>query len=262
MISIPKLQSLKTKGEKFACITAYDASFARLASDAGIEVILVGDSLGNVVQGRSTTIPVTVDEIAYHLRCVCAGQPSNLIMADLPFMSYATTEQALTNATKLMQAGAQCVKLEGGAWLADTIRQLTERGIPVAAHLGLTPQSVHALGGYKVQGKTAENATQLQQDAFKLEQAGASFLVLECIPSALAADISGQLTIPTIGIGAGGATDAQILVLHDLLGISSNYLPKFSKNFLLETTGNIKEALEHYHHAVIEGRFPEAKHCF
>ena len=264
MTTLHTLQSLKANDEKFACITAYDAIFANLASQAGIEVILVGDSLGNVIQGLPTTVPVTVDDICYHLRCVSNGKPKCLVMADLPFMSYATPDLALANATRLMQAGAQVVKLEGGTWLAETVKMLSERGIPVCAHLGLTPQSVHALGGFRVQGRTEASALRLAEDAVCLQKAGASLLVLECIPSSLAADVAGQLAIPTIGIGAGAATDGQILVLHDLLGLTMNNesLPKFAKDFLAAAGGGVLDALRSYRNAVKRGEFPGKEHCF
>lgn len=258
--TITNLNAMKADGEKFAVITAYDYTFSRLIETAGIEVTLVGDSLGNVIQGRDSTIPVTVDEMVYHTEIVKRGNSRTLLMTDMPFMSYATENQALDNAAILMQAGAQMVKLEGGEWLAETIYMLTERGIPVCGHVGLTPQSVHKLGGYKVQGKDEEAAQQMIDEAGILEEAGADLLVLECVPSSLGRDLSAALTIPVIGIGAGPDTDAQVLVLQDMLGISQR-LPKFSKNFL-EQTDSIQEAIIAYGNDVRSGAFPAPEHCF
>ena len=258
--TITHLNAMKADGEKFAVITAYDYTFSRLIETAGIEVTLVGDSLGNVIQGRDSTIPVTVDEMAYHTEIVKRGNSRTLLMTDMPFMSYATENQALDNAAILMQAGAQMVKLEGGEWLAETIYMLTERGIPVCGHVGLTPQSVHKLGGYKVQGKDEEAAQQMIDEAAILEEAGADLLVVECVPSSLGRDLSAALTIPVIGIGAGPDTDAQVLVLQDMLGISQR-LPKFSKNFL-EKTDSIQDAIIAYGNDVRSGAFPAPEHCF
>ena len=258
--TITNLNAMKADGEKFAVITAYDYTFSRLIETAGIEVTLVGDSLGNVIQGRDSTIPVTVDEMAYHTEIVKRGNSRTLLMTDMPFMSYATENQALDNAAILMQAGAQMVKLEGGEWLAETIYMLTERGIPVCGHVGLTPQSVHKLGGYKVQGKDEEAVQQMIDEAAILEEAGADLLVVECVPSSLGRDLSAALTIPVIGIGAGPDTDAQVLVLQDMLGISQR-LPKFSKNFL-EKTDSIQDAIIAYGNDVRSGAFPAPEHCF
>jgi 3-methyl-2-oxobutanoate hydroxymethyltransferase len=221
---------------------------------------LVGDSLGNVIQGRDSTIPVTVDEMAYHTAAVKRGNSRTLLMTDMPFMSYASETQAMDNAAILMQAGAQMVKLEGGEWLADTIYMLTERGIPVCGHVGLTPQSVHKLGGYKVQGKEEETATKMIAEAKILEEAGADLIVIECVPSSLGRQLSESLSIPVIGIGAGPNTDAQVLVLHDMLGISQR-LPRFSRNFL-ESSSDVQEAITAYGKAVRDGSFPAAEHCF
>jgi len=260
-ITTAQLLKMKQKGEKITALTAYDASFAKLFADAGVEVILIGDSLGMVLQGHSDTLPVTTAEIAYHTRCVRAGAPLAFVIADMPFMSYATVEQAMQNATPLMQAGANMVKLEGGDFLLPTIKALTERGIPVCGHLGLTPQSVHVFGGFKVQGRDEQAADLMVQQAIALQEAGAQLLVVECIPSALAERISKALVIPVIGIGAGKETDGQILVMHDLLGISSGYIPKFSKNFLQET-GEIKQAIGKYIQDVKQGQFPGPEHSF
>jgi 3-methyl-2-oxobutanoate hydroxymethyltransferase len=259
-VSIDNLRSIKASGNKFAAITAYDYSFARQIDKAGIEVTLVGDSLGNVIQGQQTTIPVTIDEMAYHTSNVKRGIQSSLILSDMPFMSYATVPQALDNAALLMQAGAQMVKLEGGEWLTEAIFALTERGIPVCGHLGLTPQSVHKLSGFKVQGKDTNTADKILADAKMLEQAGADLLVVECVPSALGKKLSSALDIPVIGIGAGADTDGQVLVLQDMLGISDS-APKFSKNYL-ELSSNIQDALINYRNEVLSGAFPEPKHGF
>ena len=260
-VSLSTLTKLKAKGEKFVVLTAYDATFAQLISQAGIEVLLVGDSLGMVVQGRASTVPVTMSDMIYHIQSVSLGNQGSMIMADLPYMSYATTETALSNSAKLMQAGANMVKLEGGEWLTDTLSRLSERGIPVCAHIGLTPQSVDKIGGYHVQGRQQEDAAKLVKDALALQQAGADILLMECIPSPLAAEISKQLTIPTIGIGAGPDTDAQVLVLHDMLGIATDYAPKFVKNFLAETN-SVQEAIKNYSEAVKAGTFPGPEHCY
>ncbi|MDP6197718.1 MAG: 3-methyl-2-oxobutanoate hydroxymethyltransferase, partial [Porticoccaceae bacterium] len=227
---------------------------------AGIEVTLVGDSLGNVIQGRDSTIPVSVDEMAYHTEIVKRGNSRTLLMTDMPFMSYASESQALDNAAILMQAGAQMVKLEGGEWLAETIFKLTERGIPVCGHVGLTPQSVHKLGGYRVQGKEEDAAQQMIQEAQVLEEAGADLMVVECVPSSLGKKLAESLNIPVIGIGAGPDTDAQVLVLQDMLGISQR-LPKFSKNFLADST-SIQQAIINYGNEVRAGTFPAPEHCF
>lgn len=258
--TISNLNAMKIADEKFAVITAYDYTFSRLIETAGIEVTLVGDSLGNVIQGRDSTIPVSVDEMAYHTEIVKRGNSRTLLMTDMPFMSYASENQALDNAAILMQAGAQMVKLEGGEWLAETIFMLTERGIPVCGHVGLTPQSVHKLGGYRVQGKEEEAAQRMIQEAQILEEAGADLMVVECVPSSLGKDLADSLNIPVIGIGAGPDTDAQVLVLQDMLGISQR-LPKFSKNFL-EQSSTIQQAIINYGNAVRSGAFPAPEHCF
>jgi 3-methyl-2-oxobutanoate hydroxymethyltransferase len=259
--TVSTLQKLKRQGDKIVAITAYDASFAKIFDDAGMHVILIGDSLGMVLQGKSDTLGVTVNDIAYHTSCVASVTENAFVVADMPFMSYATPEQAYQNAAELMRAGASMVKLEGGDWLFDTISGLTQRSVPVCAHLGLTPQSVHVFGGFKVQGRQQEQADQMVEHAIKLEQAGAQLLVLECIPSALAKRISEALTIPTIGIGAGADTDGQILVMHDVLGISAGYIPKFSKNFLAET-GTIPDAVAKYISDVQSGEYPQPEHSF
>ena len=260
-ITTASLLKMKQQGEKISTITAYDASFAKLFDQAGIHAILIGDSLGMVLQGENSTLPVSIEDMAYHTRCVKRGVEETLIIADMPFMSYATQEQALNNSALLMQAGASMVKMEGGAWLNDTISALVERGIPVCAHLGLTPQSVNIFGGFKVQGREDDKAEQMITDALALEAAGAQLLVLECIPASLGEAITRALTIPTIGIGAGKDTDGQILVMHDALGIACNYMPKFSRNFLKDT-GDIKKAVELYISEVSLGNFPSDEHIF
>jgi 3-methyl-2-oxobutanoate hydroxymethyltransferase len=253
--TVSTLLKMKKKGEKIATITAYDASFAKLFDTAGIHAMLIGDSLGMVLQGHNDTLPVTNAQIAYHTRCVRAGTQEALVIADMPFMSYATKEQAFTSAAELMQAGANMVKLEGGEWLFDTIKGLTERGIPVCAHLGLTPQSVNVFGGFKIQGRQEDKANEMIEHAIRLTEAGAQLLVLECIPTQLAAQITAAIAIPTIGIGAGAQTDGQILVMHDLIGISAGYIPKFSKNYLAQT-GDINKAIACYIEEVQSGTFP------
>jgi 3-methyl-2-oxobutanoate hydroxymethyltransferase len=259
-ITISTLDKMKAAGEKFACITAYDATFARLVAEAGAETMLVGDSLGMVLQGHDSTIPVTIADMAYHTSCVVRGANGSLVMADMPFMSYSNPDEAMANATLLMQAGAQMVKMEGGVWLSETIDALVQRGIPVCAHLGLTPQSVNAFGGYRVQGRTPKEAKSILADAVEIQDAGASLLVLECVPSHLAGDISSKLDIPVIGIGAGPDTDAQVLVMHDLLGLST-HTPRFVENFMAGQ-GSIQDALRAFVEAVKSGDYPRPEHAY
>ncbi|MEW6997552.1 3-methyl-2-oxobutanoate hydroxymethyltransferase [Colwelliaceae bacterium BS250] len=260
-ITASTLLKMKQAGEKISSITAYDASFAHVFDEAGMHAILVGDSLGMVLQGHPDTLPVTIDDIAYHTRCVRSGATKTLLIADMPFMSYATKEQTYINAAKLMQAGANMIKVEGGDWLFDTIKGLVERSVPVCGHLGLTPQSVNVFGGFKVQGRDSEKAQQMIEHAKQLELAGIQLLVLECIPTDLAKAITASVSIPVIGIGAGNVTDGQILVMHDALGISFGKVPKFSRNFLSET-GDIKQAVELYINEVSSGNFPSSEHSF
>ncbi len=260
-ITTATLQKMKQNGEKISTITAYDASFAKLFDQAGIHAILIGDSLGMVLQGNDDTLPVDIEHMAYHTQCVKRGVEETLIISDMPFMSYATKEQAFANAAKLMQSGASMVKIEGGLWLVETIEGLVERGIPVCAHLGLTPQSVNVFGGFKVQGRNDNKAQEMIEHAKAVEAAGAQLLVLECIPASLGKAISQAVSIPTIGIGAGKDTDGQILVMHDALGISCSYMPKFSRNFLIDT-GDIKKAIELYIAEVSTGNFPGDDHIF
>jgi len=260
-ITLHTLTARKQAGEKFAVLTAYDATFAHLVSSAGIEMILVGDSLGMVLQGQTSTLPVTVDEMAYHTASVARGNQGAMIMSDLPFMSYSTPEQAMDNSARLMQAGAHIVKLEGGDWLCDSVRMLAERGVPVCPHLGLTPQAVNKLGGYRVQGRDRQSALKMIEDAKKLEDAGASMLLLECVPTLLAEEITRNVEIPVIGIGAGHHTDAQVLVMHDMLGITPGRRPKFVKDFMAEAE-SIEQAFRLYGDQVRAGTFPGPEHGF
>lgn len=261
-VTLTTLQGLKAKGEKIAMLTCYDATFAQAANRAGVEILLVGDSLGMVLQGHDSTLPVTNAEMAYHVASVKRGNEGALILADLPFMAYATPQQAFANCAELMQAGAHMVKLEGAAWLGETVRLLAERGVPVCAHLGLTPQAVNILGGYKVQGRQENQARQMRADAIALEQAGAAMLLLECVPSELAAEITQAVSIPVIGIGAGSATDGQVLVMHDILGLSlSGRTPKFVKNFMAGQP-DIQSAFQAYVQAVKAVTFPGIEHGF
>lgn len=265
-ITINSLDAKKQKNEKFTCVTAYDASFAKLVAAARIETLLIGDSLGNVIHGEETTVPVTVEEMAYHINCVSRGligeEYKPLLIADMPFMSYATPEQALDTAAYLMQAGSQVVKFEGGDWLLDSVHLLSERGINVCGHLGLTPQTVDSLGGFKVQGRSPESAKNILNQAISMQEAGARMLVLECVPTALGKQITETLNIPVIGIGAGPYTDAQVLVLYDLLGISTGKKPRFVKDFLTGHDHGVTGALSAFREAVVSGSYPEKEHCF
>ena len=260
-ITLNTLNRMKVQGEKFACLTAYDACFAGIVSAAGVEVLLVGDSLGMVLQGHDSTLPVTMKHMIYHMQCVKRGNRGALLMADLPFMSYASEAKTLKNAASLMQAGAQVVKLEGGAWIANSTRLLAERGIPVCAHMGLTPQSVNRIGGYIVQGRDTSQAQSIFKEAHLLQDSGASLLLLECVPSILARQISDSLEIPVIGIGAGPDTNGQIMVMHDVLGISP-ITPKFVKNFIMDSDDGIRGAITDYVRAVKTRSFPADEHCF
>lgn len=260
-VTIPKLQAMREAGEKIAMLTAYDSSFSALLDLCGVEVILVGDSLGNVMQGQKTTLPVTLDHIVYHTECVSRGIDKALLVSDLPFGTYGTPEQAFHSAVRVMQAGAQMVKLEGGVWLAPTIQFLVERSIPVCAHIGLTPQSVHAFGGFKVQGRGDEAAKQLKLDALAVQDAGAQLVVMEAIPAALAGEVTRLLAIPTIGIGAGLECSGQVLVMHDMLGVFPGHRPKFVRNFMDGQT-TIDGAVSAYVAAVKDGTFPGPEHTF
>ena len=260
-VTVTTLHNMKKKGEKIASLTAYDASFARVLDEQGVDCILVGDSLGMVIQGYETTVPVSVDDMVYHTKAVATARKTALLMADLPFMSYTSPQQALHNTARIMQeGGAHMIKLEGGAPQIETVKQLTHHGVPVCAHLGLTPQSVHKLGGYRVQGREQGAAQQMIDDAMALQEAGADAVLLECVPVKLAKKITAKLTVPTIGIGAGADCDGQVLVLHDLLGITPN-APKFSKDFLSESN-DIASAVKSYVDAVKSGSFPTEDQCF
>lgn len=262
VITITQLQTLKQQQEKIAVLTGYDACFARLADQAGVEVILVGDSLGMVVQGKDSTLPVSVDEMIYHTANVMRGINKAFVIADMPFMSYATAEMALVNAGRLMkEGGAHMVKLEGGHAQLDTVHHLTSHAVPVCAHLGLTPQSVHQLGGYKVQGRDHQQAEHIRKDALALQQAGAQMLVLECVPTALAQLVTAELEIPVIGIGAGPLVDGQVLVVYDMLGISGGHLPRFVRNFM-HGQDSIAAALSTYVQAVKSKDFPAAAESY
>jgi 3-methyl-2-oxobutanoate hydroxymethyltransferase len=260
-MSLPRLREMHASGEKITMLTAYDATFAAVADAAGVECILVGDSLGMVCQGLTSTVGVSLETMRHHTECVANGLRRShgvaWLIGDLPFGTYhESREQALRSAIVLMQAGAHMVKLEGGGWTADTVRFLVERGVPVCAHLGLTPQTVHALGGYRVQGKTDESAAKLKREAHELQDAGAAMLVLEMVPSALSATLTQTLShCPTIGIGAGDGTAGQVLVLHDMLGMNLGKMPKFVRNFM-EGTGSVRGAMEAYVQAVKNGSFP------
>jgi 3-methyl-2-oxobutanoate hydroxymethyltransferase len=260
-ITLATLRAMKQRGEKIACLTAYDASFAAQLEAAGVEVLLVGDSLGMVVQGQATTLPVTLDEMVYHTACVVRGRRRALVVSDLPFMSDASPERALDSAARLLRSGAHVVKLEGGRVMEETVRTLSERGVPVCAHLGLLPQSVHKTG-YRVQGRDADAAAVLREDAARLVQAGADLLLLESVPSALARDITAASRVPVIGIGAGEGCDAQVLVLYDVLGITPGRRPRFSADFLSASGGGIPAAIAAYVQAVKSGAFPAAEHRF
>ena len=260
-VTLNVLSEMKRAGEKFTSLTAYDSTQANLASTQGIDVILVGDSLGNVCQGQSTTVPVTVDDMCYHTHCVNRAGGDALIMVDLPFASYTNEQQALTNATRLMQAGAEVVKLEGETWLAPIVSRLREQGIPSCVHLGLTPQSVHVLGGYRVQGREQERANAMIKAAIALEKAGAAMLVLECVPSSLAREITLAVQIPVIGIGAGADTDGQVLVIYDLLNLTAGRKPRFVKNFMA-SADSPQDAIARYVDEVKKGIFPAQEHGF
>jgi 3-methyl-2-oxobutanoate hydroxymethyltransferase len=261
-VTVPGLLDRKRRGEKIVSITAYEASIAARADEAGVDLVLVGDSLGMVVQGHASTLPVTMDAMVYHTACVARGLRRALLVADLPFMSFREPSLALANAARLMgEGGAAMVKLEGADWVCAVIETLRRHDVPVCAHLGLTPQSVHALGGYRVQGKGDAAAQRLKADARAVQDAGADLLVLECVPAALAAEITRELHIPTIGIGAGAACDGQVLVVHDLLGITPGKRPRFSKDFLAGTN-SVLGAIAAYVEAVRSGAFPGPEHSY
>ena len=260
--TLTSLQALCDKGEKIAALTCYDASFAALLESGGVNVLLVGDSLGMVLQGHETTLPVTLDEMVYHTACVARGSEQAFIITDMPFGTFQVSpEKTFENAARLMVAGAQMIKLEGGAAMAETISFLAGRGIPVCAHIGLTPQSVHQIGGYRVQGKNEADVKRLLQDAVIVEQAGAGLVVLEAMPALLAAEITANVSIPTIGIGAGAACSGQVLVLHDMLDIYPGKKARFVKNYM-QGAQSIADGVTRYVIEVKSGVFPGAEHSF
>src|SRR5699024_2871444 len=261
-VTVRTLQKCKEEGRKFSALTAYDSTFAHLVSAAGVDVILVGDSLGMVLQGHNRTVPVTLDHMAYHTDGVARGNQGSLIMADLPFMTAATTERALEAAHTLMAAGANMVKVEGGAWLADIVTQYKRNGIPVCVHMGLTPQSVNAFGGYRVQGREEDDAQRLIDEAQTLVAAGADIILLECVPRATTKRIVEAVSVPVIGIGAGPECDGQVLVMHDALGFTPTRVPRFVHNFMAGTNGDVTAAIKAYDSAVKDGTFPTDAHCF
>lgn len=260
-ITVTTLKQMKSSGEKIACLTSYDASFAKIQDEAGVDLLLVGDSLGMVLQGSDTTLKVTISDMIYHTRLVSNVTQRAIVVSDMPFMSYSTPAQALGNAARLVsEGGAHIVKLEGGDELSETIKLMAQHGIPVCGHLGLTPQSIHKIGGYRVQAVSDETADKLKQDAMALQQAGAVCLVLECVPSAVAADVTQSLDIPVIGIGAGIDCDGQVLVVYDMLGLTDKQ-PKFSKIFL-SGKDSISDAIKDYVNEVKNNSFPSSVHSY
>lgn len=264
MISLTDLQKRKAQGQKFSCLTCYDASFARAMQLAEIDSILIGDSLGMTIQGHTSTLPVSVEDIVYHTQNVARVNTHAFIIADMPFMSYATTTDALKNAHQIMQSGAHAVKIEGGRWLSDVVKALSQNGVPVCVHLGLTPQFVNIFGGYKVQAKTRQAADELLSDCRAVIEAGAKMLLLECVPVQIAREVTQQFDVPVIGIGAGSDTDGQVLVVQDMLGLTFGKVARFVHNFMTEQSGEnaIIEAIKAYHKAVLNQQFPTEKHTF
>ena len=260
-VTLNTLASRKAAGEKFTCLTAYDATVAHLLDEQGVEVLLVGDSLGMVMQGKDSTVHVSMDDIEYHTRCVSRGVKDTMVMSDMPFMSASTEEKALENATRLMQAGAEIVKIEGDRWLLPAVKTMAERGIPVCVHLGLLPQLVSMLGGYKVQGRDVEQATAMIQLAKEMEQAGAVMLLLECVPGDLARELTQTVSIPVIGIGAGKDTDAQVLVTQDMLNLTPGRKAKFVRNFM-EGASSVQDAVGRFVSAVKSGEYPAPEHSY
>lgn len=261
-VTLSDLARMKAEGEKIACLTAYDASFAALEDRAGVDVVLVGDSLGMVIQGADTTVPVSVDDMVYHSRAAAAGLYRPFLIADLPFLSYATKHQALDTSKRLMQEGrAQMVKFEGGEVQAEVVEHLSARGVPVCGHIGLQPQLIHKLGGFRVQGRDDAAAAEMLRDARALEDAGADLLILECVPSLLGAEITANASIPVIGIGAGPDTDGQILVIYDILNLAPGRKPRFVQDFMAGA-GSIESAVSDYVAAVKSGAYPAPEHCF
>lgn len=265
MTSLSDLRRFKLENRKFSCLTCYDSSMAKAMEIAKVDTILIGDSLGMTMQGYDSTIPVTIEDMAYHTACVSRANDHAMIMADLPFASYATPHDALLNAKKVMQAGAHIVKIEGGAWLAETVQTLTRHGIPVCVHLGLTPQSVNVFGGYKVQAKTRQAADRLLDDCQQLLDAGAAVFLLECVPAQVGKEVAERFAhTPVIGIGAGADTDGQVLVVQDMLGLTQGRIARFVRNFMKDQSGEnaIIDAISAYHQAVIQNTFPAIEHTF
>ncbi|MEM1440474.1 MAG: 3-methyl-2-oxobutanoate hydroxymethyltransferase [Pseudomonadota bacterium] len=261
-INVASLAKMKAEGVPIACITAYDASFAAVVDRAGIDVVLVGDSLGMVIQGHDTTVPVTVDDIVYHAKAVARGLTHAFLMADMPFMSYTSPEQALDNAVRLMQeGGAMMIKLEGGEGQIEIVEHLARHDIPVCAHIGLKPQSVHKIGGFKVQGRDPEQAQRMVEAAKRLEAVGADIVLLECVPNELGAAITDAVHVPVIGIGAGPDVDGQILVLYDVLGITLGRVPRFVRNYAQDTHSPL-ESVQHFVASVKDKSYPAPEHCF
>ncbi|SMF08102.1 3-methyl-2-oxobutanoate hydroxymethyltransferase [Pseudogulbenkiania subflava] len=261
-INVNTLFKMAAEGQKITMLTCYDTSFATLLDDAGVEILLVGDSLGMVIQGEDSTLPVTMEQMEYHTRCVARGVKNALVLSDMPFGSYQESpQQAFANAARLMQAGAHMVKVEGGAFMAETTRFLVERGIPVCSHIGLTPQFVNSFGGYRVQGKSENDAERILHDASALAEAGASLVLMECVPAALAKRVSDSIAVPTIGIGAGVDVSGQVLVLHDILGVYPGRKARFVKNFMAGAD-SIQAAVAGYVTAVKARSFPAEEHCF
>lgn len=261
-VTIATLNKMKTEGDRIACMTAYDASFAVLVDAAGVDLVLVGDSLGMVIHGHDTTVPVSIDDMIYHTRCVARTLHRALLVVDMPFGSYSLPEPAFANAARLMQeGGAQMVKLEGGMLQVKTVEFLSKRDIPVCAHIGLTPQSIHKIGGFKVQGREDEQAAQMIRDAKALEDAGADIVLLECVPAALGAAITSEISVPVIGIGAGPDVDGQILVLYDILDITPGKKPRFARNYMKDADSPL-DAVGQYVSSVKEGSYPAPEHCF
>jgi len=262
-VTVPEIRKMKQKGEKITALTAYDYSFSRILDEAGVDILLVGDSLGSVIQGRENTLHVTLEEVIYHTRAVVRGRERALVVADMPFLSFQiSVEEAKRNAGKILQeAGAEAVKLEGGVEMLETIEAIVKIGIPVMGHVGLTPQSLHRFGGYKVQGKEKDQREKIVQDALAVEEGGAFSVVLESIPLDLAQEITRRLSIPTIGIGAGMHCDGQVLVVHDMLGLFDMYTPKFVKRYA-DLKSVMSEAVRNYNAEVREGKFPDEEHSF
>jgi len=261
-VTIKRLRDMHASGERIAMLTCYDASFAGVLDAAGVDVLLVGDSLGMVLQGGDTTLSVSMDDVVYHTRCVARGNDTAWVIADMPFGSYQESpEHAMRNAVRLMQAGANMVKIEGGGWTEPIVRFLVDRGIPVCAHLGLTPQSVHTLGGYRIQGRGDEAVSILRGHAERLAAAGAEMLVLELVPAAVGKDLTAHLSMPVIGIGAGADCSGQVLVLHDMLGVTKTPRPRFVEDFLSDG-GSIENAVRKYVHDVKHGLFPAIAHSY